>query len=215
MKIAIIDLHPITRSGLRAFVLENFTNPEILQAANIRDFFSQYTWEKPDLIIMTIGQLEYSSEQIEFIKMAIQKYPAAKLIVHDEKPDFSTIGKYLSLRIHGYIAKQSQLSELLECIQDVLAGKKYICNLVFDKTMESRIEADTAFSDLILRKDAVSLSPRQREIASYLIEGKKTSEIARILNRSTSTISTTKANIMGKYKVDNILKLRTAIQLQR
>jgi len=211
MKIAIIDLHPILRAGLKVFLREKFQKPALLDAADIELFHKLYPAEELDLIIMTVGQAKHPGNLTQ-IKLAKTYYPKAKLIISDENPEFYMIGKYLALNANGYIAKQCAIKDLTECIRDVLDGKQYICRMVFDTVVnDTAWIADNPLPKTAKGKKRITLSPRQEEIAGFLIQGKKTSEIAKMLGRSPSTISTTKGKIMEKYHVDNILQLRTAI----
>lgn len=213
MKIAIIDQHPILRSGLNILLKQSFSDVTLLEDTDIQNFSEKYPHEIPDLVLLSAGQAPLFNTR-KAISIARCRYPYAKLIINDEAPNLYCIGEYLSSGIFGYIAKQARITDLLECIQNVMDGKRSIFNLVFDNLngflppkMKGRREVDA-------RKTTISLAPRQKEIAGYLIQGKKTSEIAKILGCSSSTISTTKMIIMEKYKVDNVLMLKTLMEDQ-
>jgi DNA-binding NarL/FixJ family response regulator len=53
----------------------------------------------------------------------------------------------------------------------------------------------------------ISLSKQQRKVAYYMCKGAKTSEIAKILNLKSNTISTVKVSIFSKLKVSNQIDL--------
>ena len=109
---------------------------------------------------------------------------------------------YFKSGINGYLSKHDDLSELITCISTVTAGKRYVNPDLMDFLFGYLIE-----NYRTLKKKDI-LTPRQNEIARYLMQGLSTSSIAEKTGLHISTISTFKAAIFLKLGIDNILKLK-------
>ena len=114
---------------------------------------------------------------------------------------------YLKIGVDGYLSKLNDLAELVACINDISRGKHYICS---DALYAMLLTKSTSERPNV-QKVNHQLTSREFEVANYLSEGLQTKIIAQKLGRAPSTISTTKANIFKKLKVDNVVKLRDLI----
>ena len=202
MTIALIDKHPILRTGLVFFLKDHFNEATILESDSITTFNESYKDQKPELIILGISQ-DSSANNLSFINLVKKKYPKSSIVLYDEKPGTSMVFHYLKAGVKGYLSKQNNLTELIDCITDVLKGKRYICNDVLEIILDGNFVEKN-----VTPEDNNPLTSREYEIAQYLSQGMKTSLIAQTLGRKMSTISTIKTNIFKKLDVDNILKLR-------
>ncbi|WP_221390182.1 response regulator transcription factor [Dyadobacter sp. NIV53] len=209
MKIAVIDKHPISRAGLVSFLNNRFKNVHIIESESITTFQKDFSDQNPDLIILGINQ-SANAININFITMESKgKKPfTGHVIVYDEKPNFSMITHYLKAGLRGYLTKQNSLDEIETCILEVLKGKRYVNDEVMQWILESYYVAGGTSRD----DNFPPLTRREYEIARYLIANMKTSEIAKTLGVTASTVSTIKNTIFKKLDVDNISNLREVIQ---
>ena len=206
LTITLIDSHPIIRTGLSLF-LKNHLNEIIIQESeSIFTFIESHSGQAPDLIILGFNK-NSDSNNLGLINTAKKSYPTTKIIVYDENSQSNLILDYLRTGVNGYLTKLNNLTDLLDCIADVIKGKRYICNEGLNVLLEKH-----PVEKVVSYKVNNLLTSREYEIAMYLSEGMKTSMIALKLDRKASTISTTKNNIFKKLEVDNILKLREVIQ---
>lgn len=124
--------------------------------------------------------------------------------MYDDRPDASLIVPYLKAGVNGYLSKQNSTNKLIECVEIVLEGKRYVCKEVLELILDEYIIENKALP----ANSFPPLTPREYEIAKSLIQGIKTSEIAKVFGRKLGTISAMKTSIFKKLKVDNIVKLR-------
>jgi DNA-binding NarL/FixJ family response regulator len=221
--IALIDNHPIIRTGLGLLIKNNFEKVSIIEAENMDMLANLFPVQVPDLIILGTSQ-NSGANSLKLVMQTKNAYPASKLIMYDEAgatgqqqaasfplpydnggslTGSAVILGYLRAGANGYLTKQNELSDLVDCVRDVLKGKRYICSEAFDVLLDKQVAEKSSF-----QKVSDLLTSREYEIARYLSNGMKTSMIAQKLDRKASTISTTKTNIFKKLEVDNILKLR-------
>ncbi|OLB79343.1 MAG: DNA-binding response regulator, partial [Nitrospirae bacterium 13_2_20CM_2_61_4] len=85
----------------------------------------------------------------------------------------------------GYVLKQSDASELLLAIREVLKGRSYVTPLVTSDVLHSLLKPSDQSTP-----EAVSsqLSPRQKEVLHLLAAGRSAKEIASLLDISVRTV---------------------------
>lgn len=211
MKIAIVDKFPVLRLGIVMFLKDSFSDMTVIESDSILSFNKDFPFEEVDLVILGISQPARANE-INAINQMKKRHPARRFIGYIEKPEQATVLSFMNAGIDGYLSKQADISEFLECIQLVLKGRRYISQEIIHMILNSDKELS---EEIISRTKRSRLTPHEYEIARYLSEGMRTSWIAEVLNRKASTISTIKSTIFKKMQVDNIMKLRDEIEYAR
>lgn len=154
--------------------------------------------KKPDLVLLDINMIPLSG--FELLKIIRQHSPLTKVIgvsIHSE-PAYAQ--KFIREGAKGYVTKNSTSEELLHAIEEVLAGKNYICNQVKDILSNTFIENDY--------EDRISLlSAKELEVINYIKTGQSSKEIAAELNISIKTVEVHRHNILKKLDVKNTASL--------
>jgi DNA-binding NarL/FixJ family response regulator len=100
----------------------------------------------------------------------------------------------------GYVTKNSPKDEMYQAIEEVMAGKTYIC-----KEIASR------FTDSFMTSDETSrlqtITQREMEIIKLLKQGMTTEEIAAKLFLSPRTVDTHRGKILKKLGLKNSISL--------
>jgi DNA-binding NarL/FixJ family response regulator len=191
-QIAIVDDHPLVRSGVIA-VLSRQANLHIcFEAASEEDALKNVEAQQPDLVIVDLS-LRKSSGFTLFAKLLRLKRDLRILVLsmHDE-----TIyaEKVLKGGAHGYVMKQEATEVLIEAINQLLAGELYVSNRMrsaFLKSMTHPVRAsDSAPVSALTRAELVVLQ--------HMGSGESNQQIAVKLNRSSKTIDVHRANIKKK-----------------
>jgi DNA-binding NarL/FixJ family response regulator len=203
-KILITDDHLVIQQGL-SFIIKDFLPKAILfYAANLETTLTCLKEEKVDLLILDINIPGGNNFQmIERIR-AVQ--PDVKILL------FSAYGeeiyglRYLKVGVNGYLEKNAPEKEIQEAIMRILAKGKYISSKVQDQ-MINNYNANFRGSSL------AQLTNREFEIASFLVNGERTSGIGQKLELKVSTISTHKNRIFQKLNVANVSELITEFKL--
>ncbi|MCE7059736.1 response regulator transcription factor [Dyadobacter sp. CY343] len=203
--IVILDTHPVIRKGLARLLESNFETMQVIEAKNVAELGLAGTdlGRVLFIIIMNSDFEEDGTSPVFEVKAFNQ---AASIILYGEQTQPELVISYFKSGINGYLSKHKDLSELITCINTVVAGKRYV----------SADHMDFLFGYLIenyrtLKKKDL-LTPRQNEIARYLMQGLFTSSIAEQTGLHISTISTFKAAIFSKLGIDNILKLKQILE---
>jgi DNA-binding NarL/FixJ family response regulator len=125
----------------------------------------------------------------------------SKLMILSISREETTVREALRAGADAYLLKDGPSRHLVDAINFVRDGGVYVSPLLrgaalFAKGAESR------------EKDPLgSLSPREMEVFSYLVNGLRAKDIADLLNISPKTVDTYRASLMRKLNVHDLVGL--------
>jgi two-component system response regulator NreC len=114
--------------------------------------------------------------------------------------DPSYVRQAFSAGAHGYLLKEAADADLVQAIQDVAAGRRYV-----HPALGARLAA--AEADAHDRAEADPLSEREHEVLLLLALGHTNHEIAKQLYISVRTAETHRARIMRKLRLSSRAEL--------
>jgi two-component system invasion response regulator UvrY len=187
IRIIIADDHPIVRKGLK-LILEESSNIKVEdEAESGEELLHKLSQKKFDLVLLDISMPGRSGLDIlKQIKLEKKNLPVLILSIH---PEEQYAIRAIKAGASGYLTKDSAPEELINAINKVIRGKKYISTTLAEKIA---VELDDNFEKPHHKK----LSDREYEIMCLLCSGLTISEIGKKLNLSIKTISTYKARIL-------------------
>lgn len=181
IRVLIADDHPVVRSGL-AMILEYASGIEtIAEASTGTEAVQLFVQHQPDVVLMDLKMPEMGG--VDAISTIRQTYPDARIIVLTTYDGDEDIYRGLQAGARGYLLKNVTRQELVEAIQRVHAGQKYIPAEVGARLAE--------------RMNSPQLTERERQVLLLLTEGKSNQEIAVVLKVSEGTI---KFHINGIFR---------------
>lgn len=201
LTIVILDTRPITRMGLAVLIRQNSENITVIEAQNVAQFQRDNQKVVPGLFISVLD--DQSAIRNDQLALEIKKrFPFCFLIIYGEEQSPQQAIASLKSGVNGFFSKNADLIELSGCIDRVMAGEIYL----------SPVYMQILFAFLLARHTVHEmrdiLTPRQYEIAEYLVQGLSTTAIAEKAGLHISTVSRFKATIFSKLGVDNILELK-------
>ena len=156
---------------------------------------------RPNITLLDISMPDMSG--IELTKL-IKKYsPSTKVIGVSMHSELAYIKSMINNGASGYLTKTSSLEEILNAINEVAVGKKYICESVRKLLAENAL-FKTEEENLPRSK---SLSMREIEIVKLVRRGLTSLEIGKALNISSKTVDVHRYHIMKKLGVKNAIEL--------
>jgi DNA-binding NarL/FixJ family response regulator len=188
-RVLIADDHSIVANGLRLVLEKSCDVIGIVQDG--RQLLIEAPKLKPDVIVLDIGMpLLNGLDAAERIKPLL---PEVKFVFLTMMDDPNLAAAALNLGAVGYVLKQSAVSELLTAVSEVLQGKSYVT---------PRLQAENwAVREARAQQLSKDLTPRQKEVLQLLAEGRRTKEIADILNVSERTVMFHKYHIMQSFNL--------------
>ncbi|MEW6164856.1 MAG: response regulator transcription factor [Pseudomonadota bacterium] len=199
IRILLVDDHVMIREALR-LVLERQPDVEVTgEAGDGETALRMVATQAPDLIIMDVSLPGMSG--IETTRRLRASHPEVKILALSTYLDHGIIEQMLDAGAHGYISKSEAGFELLQGIRNVLAGRSYLCPHAAAQI------ADGLRGGAGAESSASPLSPRERQIAILLAEGKSATDIAIQLHISPNTVDVHRRNLMRKLDLHNVVDL--------
>ncbi|MEO6405645.1 MAG: response regulator transcription factor [Ferruginibacter sp.] len=192
VRFLIADDHTIVRRGIRQILLEGFPTSHIEEVGDAEDMIKKIIQAEWDVVISDLSMPGRSGlEALQQIKQIRPKLPVLILSIH---PEEQYALRVLKAGAAGYLSKDLAPDELVNAVQRVLLGKKYITASIAEK-LASVLDND---SDKLPHE---YLSDREFSVLKLLASGKSVSDIAETLFLSVTTVSTYRARIMAKMNM--------------
>ncbi|MBC7935945.1 MAG: response regulator transcription factor [Rhizobacter sp.] len=192
IRVLIADDHTVVRRGLRQILLEGFPTAQIEEVPDAEELIKRVMQAEWDVVISDLSMPGRSGlEALQQIKQVQPKLPVLILSIH---PEEQYAIRVLKAGASGYLSKDSAPDELVNAVQRVLLGKKYITETIAEK-LASVLDQDSN------KSPHEYLSDREFSVLKMLASGKSVSEIAESLFLSVTTVSTYRSRIMMKMNM--------------
>ena len=187
----VVDDHPVVREGLRALLSE--AGVEVAgEAADGRAALAVIREVRPELAVVDVALPGLSG--IELCRRIRRRLPQVQVVLISMFDEPAWRAEAARAGAAAYLLKGMAPAELVEAICRVVKGERLLSEEEADKVLP--------------------LTPREREVVQLIAQGKKISDIARILSRSPATVRAHKASAMRKLSVHSTAELvRTALEL--
>ncbi|SKB51157.1 response regulator [Dyadobacter psychrophilus] len=129
MKIALIDQHPVLRSGMRIFLRSHFQNLTMLQTSCLQSFSQGDDDDSFDIIIIGMTEEANGIDNVA-LKRIMRENPESSFVVYAGKLQQELAVSLMNEGVSGYLLKRNHPDELVKCIQTVVKGDKYLCKEV-------------------------------------------------------------------------------------
>lgn len=199
-KFLLIDDHVVVRSGIKLLLANIYEGAEIHEAKDGDTATALVQQHQYDFVMLDVQMPNTDSFLLmEYFKAT---YPMLKVLVFSMNSESIYALRFIKAGAMGFISKEAPLDEIKKAIHQVLNGKKYISEEMLFVLAEGTTANNSNTNPFS------SLSAREFEIVSMLLNGKTISVIAIDLNLGISTVGTHKGRIFTKLKVSNLLELK-------
>lgn len=190
-KVLIADDHQLFREGL-VNLLSSAPDVEVIgEAEDGRDATEKAKKLKPDVLLIDIGMPNMNG--IEATRILKKEMPDLKIIAVSMHSDRQFVKGILEAGADGYLLKNCTYRQLIDAIQSVKSGKKYLSDDITEMIIKGYLDpAETA------SEGYAELSEREMEILKLYAEGQSTREISEKLFISVKTVGTHKQHILEK-----------------
>ena len=199
--VLLADDHPIVRQGLRHLFEEE---PDIkivgeasdgLQAVQLTEKF------KPNVLILDIMMPDING--LEVLRQVKERSPATSSIVLSMQSADVYVVEALKAGALGYVLKETGPSEMLNAVQQVVGGQRYLSPKISERLIDVLIQTvEKAPAD-----PYQTLTNREREVLQMAAEGLSSSEIAKRLSISPRTAELHRGRMMNKLGLRNQTEL--------
>jgi two-component system response regulator NreC len=194
----LVDDHEIVRAGLK-LLFQTEKDMDIVGEVGSGDQALRAVSElKPDVVIMDVAMPGMSGiEATRRIKEISPDTAVLALTMHEDEQYFFEM---LNAGASGYIPKRAAPDDLVSAIRVVSQG-----NVFLHSTLAKFLVKDVL--DKASTPAAEELTPREREVLTYIAEGYTNREIAEDLVISVKTVDRHRENIMQKLNFHNRIEL--------
>ena len=201
IRIIIADDHQIVRQGLRVLIEKEPDMEVVGEAEDGQATVSLAKELHPHIVLMDIKMPDLNG--IEATRQILSDMPDVKIIALSMYPDQRFVMNMLKSGARGYLLKDSAFEELAQAIRLVMANKTYLCPLVTEVVVKDLVTLNPSSNQTAL----VVLTSREREVLRLLAEGKRTSQIAQLLDISVKTVDTHRQQIIHKLGIRSLAEL--------
>jgi DNA-binding NarL/FixJ family response regulator len=198
MKVLIADDHAILRKGLIEILHESYPNMEHFEASNSIEALQITRKETLDLILLDISMPGRNG--LETLKQIRADGIQTPILILSVQPEDQYAIRVLKAGASGYLNKDSAPEELINAVNLILRGKKYVSSNIVDKLTQS-------LSRPLDQPLYETLSDRELQVLKFIASGKTVSEIGREISLTVNTISTYRARILDKLNLKNNAEL--------
>ncbi len=153
------------------------------------------THEAPDAVLLDVGLP--GMDGIEALRRLRERLPAVALMVLTVFEDEDKIMRAICAGAQGYLLKTAPVGEIAAAIGDVLHGGSPMNSRIARRVLE-------LFSRFVPPQKDYGLSPREKEILQFMVEGHIKKEIAARMSLSVHTVNTHMRNIYEKLQVNTV-----------
>jgi two-component system, NarL family, response regulator NreC len=202
IRLLLVDDHAVVRSGLRMLLMGEEDMEIVGEAGSAAEALDATRLLKPDVVLMDIGLPDMSG--IEATREIRKQHPhvaVVALTIHEDEEYFF---KMLDAGARGYVPKRAAPEELITAIRAAAADEVYIYPSLAKLLVRDYLSQDRS----VEQKTALdNLTDREREVLTFLAEGRSNDEIAEALVISPKTVARHRENIMHKLNLHSRAEL--------
>jgi DNA-binding NarL/FixJ family response regulator len=192
ISLIIVEDHPVVVEGLQ--IMFNSSGNYCVEgvAGTGKECFLLLQYLSPDVLLLDINLPDISG--IDLCKLILDKHPDQKILALTTYTERVFIQQMLDNGAFGYVLKNSTPEEIMEGINEVNAGNKYLC----------------AEAENLLRKsqeNELMITRRESSVLKLLAEGFTNLEIADKLFISPLTVDSHRKNLIVKLQARNTASL--------
>ena len=194
-KIVLADDHAIVRTGVRTVLERLGKNMEVAaEIANGKDLVDYAKTHPTDVYVVDISMPVLNG--IEAVEQMVKHNPAVKIVMLSMYDDRISVEKSLKAGAKGFIVKVCAADEIIDAIEEVSAGRFYLCSKVSKYIVQGFLGKTSS-----RKRDGSGLTPKEKEVLQLIAEGCSSKQIAKAFNLSLNTIHVHRNNIMKKLGI--------------
>ena len=195
-KVFLVEDHPITREGFAQLI--NYQDDLLVcgHAGTVAAALSGITDNAPDLVIVDVSLPD--GHGIELIKSLRTQFPKLRILVLSMHDEALYAERALQAGARGYVMKQEATHIVMAAIRQVLQDETYLSPKM-QRTVVQRFAGKIPANGV---SEMEHLTDRELQVFELLGRGQSTSQIARRLRISISTVETHRAHLKEKLQTE-------------
>lgn len=201
IRVLLVDDHALFRSGIKS-LLQRHTEFEIVgEAGDGMEGVKRAGQLKPDVVLLDLHMPGLSGR--DAAAMMAEESPNSHVLMLTVSEDAEDLIETLRAGACGYLLKNIEADALIGAINKAAEGESVISPQMMGKLLKGvrgQFPPKTA-AQTVVASELNKLSPREREILSFLARGQSNKEIARKLELAESTVKIHVQNVLRKLNL--------------
>lgn len=200
MNILLVDDHALFRGGLKSLLKELGAGLVLDEAGNCSQALQQAAGRRYDLILLDLNMPGLN--RLDALAALRDAAPDAPVVVLSGETEPNLVRATIERGAMGFIPKSATPEVLIEALRLVLAHGVYLPLEVLE-SMNAAAPAAGPPGDASGAGSLPGLTPRQRDVLRYVIQGKPNKVIARELDIAESTVKVHLSSVLRAFGVRN------------
>jgi two-component system invasion response regulator UvrY len=192
VRVLLVDDHALVRAGIRRLLEDSGLVTVIDEAGNHQDAMQVARREQPDVVLMGMNGLCLGV--LDGARRFQRLIPAMKIVVMSVDASMVIPNRLVQSGVQGCLTKNCTEAELLEALQAVQRGERYI-SLQLARQLANKRLSEAPQSPF------EQLSHRELQVALLVTQGRNTTQIATSLCLTAKTVNGYRNRIMDKLGV--------------
>jgi two-component system, NarL family, invasion response regulator UvrY len=197
-RIIIADDHSVFREGLKQVIGTTVDMSVVDEAVSGQELLNKIQSNVYDIVVLDISMPGRNGLDVLVELKSLR--PKLPVLVFSMHPEEQYALRAFKSGASGYLTKGSPSRELLDALQKISLGKKYVSPSLAEFLVSGLTDSNQ--QDLLH-----SLSNREYQVMSLIASGKTVGKIAVELSLSVKTVSTYRAHILRKLNMKNNAEL--------
>jgi DNA-binding NarL/FixJ family response regulator len=211
IRVLIVDDDPLVRAGLTMMLGGAPGIVVVGEAADGSEVLGALDRHRADVVLMDLRMPRVDGiEAMELVRG--QPQPPAVLVLTTFDTDDQVL-RALRRGASGFLVKDTPPAEIVRAIELVAAGESMLSPTVTRRLIDRLAgdsDADARHSQAAVQLS--ELSPRDRDIAAAIAQGKSNAMIAGELHLSVATIKSHVSSMLAKLQLDNRVQIALLVQ---
>lgn len=197
IRVLLIDDHTLFRSGIKVLLQRQPGFEVVGEAGDALEGVKRAKILQPDVVLLDIHMPGMTGR--EAVSLVVDEAPQARVLMLTVSEDLEDLLQALRAGAHGYLLKNIEMNYLLKAIRSAVDGDSVMSPQMTSKLMKS--VGATPAAQAMPHVEKERLSPREREILTFLSRGASNKDIARSLDLAESTVKIHVQNILKKLNL--------------
>jgi len=188
IQVQIVDDHKMFVEGIERIINGSGVAEVTGKAHSARECWQMLSFGQADVLLLDIHLLDGNG--VDLCSEILTRYPGLKILALTSFSEYAVVNRMLAAGALGYVLKNAMAEEILQGVEVVATGEKFICEEV----------------NLLLKKqtgNAIVLTGRERELLRLICEGYINTEIAEKMCLGVETINSYRKNLLFKLQARN------------
>jgi two-component system, NarL family, response regulator DegU len=193
IRVLLADDHPLFRKGLRGVLEEASDITVVAEAANGEDALTMIREQRPDVVVLDLDMPGRDGIEVAGV-LRDEKLPVRAVLLTAHRSE-ALVNRALDSGVSGYVLKDGALTEIVDCVRAVHAGRPWVSAQLATVLLTRRDKAEHLSGD---HPGLGSLTATERRVLTLVARGSTSREIGEELFISVRTVEHHRANIALK-----------------